>query len=93
VGGTNYSYSATSKLNVGFLGRISSHSALAQQVGRYTTWGGGGGITYGIWKSMHLMARLDYRRWRVKTATFDRDQLGASVGFAWSPGEIPLSLF
>ncbi|MCP5120464.1 MAG: hypothetical protein GY953_57455 [bacterium] len=92
-GGVQASYTATERFNAGFNFTAQRSSALTQTVGRFTSIGGGAGISYKLWRFIHLTARTDIRRWSIAGAQFERDRVSASVGLTFSPGERPLSLF
>ena len=92
-GGTQYSYTATERLNFGFTVNAQRSSALVQNVGRYTSIGGGVGINYRLWRFIHLTARTDIRRWKIRGAPLDQDRVSVMAGLTFSPGDRPLSLF
>ncbi len=91
--GVSYSYTATERLNLGFHANGYSYESLMQELRRYNSFGGGMGFNYALTRSLHFTARLDLRRWRVADSRFDRDRIGVTVGFMFSPGETPLALW
>ena len=90
---SNFSYTATRKWNVGFSGSYDTYSSLSQQIGKYQGYTGGAGVTYQITSVLHLIMRFDARRYDVADADFKRLSYRGSVGFAFSPGDMPLSLW
>jgi len=70
-----------------------TYNSLAQTIGKYSGVNAGGGITYTLTRSVHLVTRYDYRHNDVNQTTFQRDSYRASIGFSFSPGDVPLSLW
>jgi hypothetical protein len=91
--GAVYGYTATEKMHVSgsFMGY--SHSAITQEVGRFTTLGGGVSMTYQLYRMIHLTAQLDARHWVVSDSALRRDRVAAMIGLAFSPGSMPLSIW
>ncbi len=88
-----FTYTGIRKLNIGLTGGYSSYSSLAQNIGKYSDYVGGGGLTYNLTRSVHLITRYDYRRYAVDQSNFLRNTYRASIGLGFSPGDIPLSLW
>ncbi len=91
--GAHYSYTATSRLNVGLNARYLRHSGITQQGIRYESYGGGLGLNYRLISFIHFSAGVDYYRGAAGATNFSRDRVNVSVGLSFSPGELPLSLF
>ena len=91
--GVSYSYTATDKLgfHLNFGGQ--RHTSLAQNIGRFTSFGGGGGFSYRLWHFIHLTSNANLRQWKLNSSDFDRLRLSAWAGISLSPGELPLSLW
>ncbi len=53
----------------------------------------GGGISYRLFRSLHASSRYDLRRVLTDQAAFRRTSQRLSFGLAFSPGDIPLSLW
>jgi hypothetical protein len=68
-------------------------SALAQSLGVYEGSGGGIGITRDIARNVQWSFRVDARHYTTNHQDFHRTDLNASMGFYWSPGEVPLTLW
>jgi hypothetical protein len=90
--GAYLSYTATKKWNVGLSGSYDTLSSLGQTIGSYQGYQGGGGVTYQIVRSLHLVTRFDARHYEAAAANLMRLTYRGTVGFAFSPGELPLSL-
>ena len=89
-----YSHTASERGNIGFDAGYTTYSSLAQSIGKYSSYNGGAGFTLRLKKWAHVVGRYDVRRYDVaETAAFRRLQHRVSFGFAFSPGELPLSLW
>ena len=67
--------------------------ALQQQLGAYEGYTAGIGLSRTLGKGVQFVMRIDERHQSIHDAHFRRDVLRASMGFMWSPGDIPLSLW
>ena len=92
-GGIAYSYTATQRLNFGLHGMYGDHKAITQGGGRFTSYGGGLGVTYRLYSSLHFTARADVREHATSSDALFRTRYMFSAGIAWSPGELPLALW
>ena len=88
-----FSYTGLRKANIGISGGHVSFGSLTQTVGGYSSFTGGGGVTYKISGAFHFVARYDYRRYDIATTVFRRGSYRATIGFAFSPKDVPLSLW
>ncbi len=86
-------YTGVRKLNLGLQGGYSSLGSLTQTLGRYSGFNGGGGLTYNLTRSFHFVTHCEYRHYDVGQTTFKRGSYRASMGFAFSPGDVPLALW
>lgn len=91
--GMGYSHTAFRRWNVGVSAGYDSYSSLGQSIGKYRGARGGVGITCQLSHSMHLVSRFDVRRLEVEHTTFQREHYRVTVGLAYSPGDLPLSLW
>jgi len=89
----NFSYTGIRKLNLGFHGGYSSIASLSQYIGNYAGFNGGGGLTYNLTRALHFVTGYDYRHFDIAETTFKRNTYRATMGFAFSPGEVPLALW
>ena len=91
--GVSFSYNGLRHWNVGANGGYSRLGALAQNVGTYDGYQAGVGITRGLSGGLHVVFRVDARRYATNFAAFNRNASQFSLGFAWSPGDVPLKLW
>ena len=91
--GGNYSYTGIHNWNFGLSGGWYRLNSIGQGFEPYSTFTGGLGITRNLTRSFHAVARYDYRRQDIEAVYFRRDGSRVSVGLAWSPGDVPLSLW
>ncbi len=88
-----FSYTGLRKANIGISGGHVSFGSLTQTVGNYSSFTGGGGFTYKISGAFHFLARYDYRRYDIAESVFRRNSYRATIGFGFSPKDVPLSLW
>lgn len=90
----SYSYSGIRYWNFGVDGTYGWMTPLAQSIGAYTAYGGGAGITRELGKGLHAVLRLDTRHYGIAdTALAAHTEYRASLGIAFSPGDLPLALW
>ena len=92
-GTISYSHTASQRWNVGLSGGYSSYSSLSQSIGKYQSYNAGGGFTCKLTGWLHLVGRYDARRYTVGPSAFRRLNHRVTVGIAFSPGDLPLSLW
>lgn len=97
-GGGRFGYTGIRKWNFGASARYNSYRSLTLTLGKYRNFTAGGGVTYQLMRHMHMNLRLDGRKYIVDGAArsiraYDRVYYHATVGIAFSPGELPLSLW
>ncbi len=92
-GGFGYSHTAFRRWNFGISGNYTSYSSLSESIGRYRGYNAGGGVSCQLTSWMHLVTRYDARRYDIGRSDFRRIFHSASIGLAFSPGELPLSLW
>jgi hypothetical protein len=93
LAGAGYTYTGIRRLNLGIQGGYSSIGSLTQTIGNYTGFNGGGGVTINLTKALHFVTRYDYRHYELAQSSFLRDSYRASMGFSFSPGDVPLALW
>src|SRR5579883_3509407 len=92
----NYSYTGVRHWNFVTTGGYNKiGGSLSFQNATLTTYYGAIGVTRDLGRSgLHVLFRLDARRYAFQTASdFKHTQYRASLGFSWSPGDIPLALW
>lgn len=89
-----FSYSGVRKTNLTVDGSYSAFSSLGQTLAPYRFFGGGGSVSYEVSHALHLTARYDSRHQEVTDLnTFKKYSYRVSFGVAFSPGDIPLSIW
>ncbi len=91
--GMHYSYTATSRVNVGLRATYYlAHATMTEGV-QFSNYGGGGGVNVRLTRALHFTSGVDYRRQDLRNSNYDRNRMRAFVGLIFSPGEVPVSLF
>jgi hypothetical protein len=92
-GTLGYSYTGIKKWNFGISGGYYQLSGIGQGLQPYTQFSGGAGFTYGVTRSLHIIGRYDARHQEITVSGFRVTSSRATVGLAFSPGNVPLSLW
>jgi hypothetical protein len=93
TGAATYSYSGIRKVNLSVAGGYNSLSSLGQGIQPYRGAIAGGGMTYTLPYSLHLVARYDYRYQEIESLTYKHTGYRVTLGVMFSPGKVPLSLW
>jgi hypothetical protein len=93
TGGGGYHYRGVRYWNFGVDGSYSRLSTLAQTLGSYASYGAGVGVTRELGKGLHAVTRFDVRRYTVSADFFEHNEYRVTVGFSFSPGDVPLVLW
>jgi hypothetical protein len=89
-----FSYTGIQKWNFGISGGYSKLDSIGQGLKPYSYYTGGAGFTYGLTRSLHLIGRYDARHQEIMYADgYKNTGARVSFGIAFSPGDIPLSLW
>lgn len=88
-----FSYTGVRKLNIGASGGHSSFGTLALNLGNYSAWSAGAGMTYRLTGPLSFTSRYDYRHYDVAQSIFLRNTYRVDFGFAFSPRDVPLTLW
>ncbi len=91
--GASYSYNGVRKTSLNVSGGYNSFASLGQTLAPYHYFGAGASVTYEVGRSLHLTARYDSRHQDIEQNTFKKDSYRMSFGIAFSPGDIPLSIW
>jgi hypothetical protein len=91
--GVDFSYTGLRKWHLGASAGYSRLGSFSEQLQRYVSYHAGVGAGYQMFRGAHLTMRVDARNFEIGGTTFRRTTYHASVGIAFSPGEIPLSLW
>jgi hypothetical protein len=90
----SYSYIGLRHWTLGASFAFAQLSSIAQaDLGKYDNYQAGVGATYQIAPQMHMEFRYDYRHYSANDGFYLKDSPRVSVGFAWSPGELPLAIW
>jgi hypothetical protein len=87
------SYTGIKKWNLGASGGYYKLASIGQGIPAYGQWAGGAGFTYGITRSIHIVGRADFRHQNIQTLGLRETGTRATLGLAFSPGNVPLSLW
>ena len=93
MGGASFSYTGIRKTSLTAEGNYSSFSSLGQSLAPYRYFGGGGSVSYAMSHALHLTARYESRHQEIDLSTFQKNSYRMSFGIAFSPGDIPLSIW
>jgi hypothetical protein len=87
-------YTGARRWNAGANLWYSHLTSVAQKIGSYDTVSAGVGSTYHMYRNLNATFRADWRTWQVNQST-GTYQAGYRVqlGVAWSPSELPLSIW
>ncbi|MGI8990840.1 MAG: hypothetical protein ACR2I2_14840 [Bryobacteraceae bacterium] len=86
-------YSGIRRYAVAFGAGRDSLTSLGATLGNYVSYYARGGVVRNLAKSVQGDAHLEFRRFSVADNHFSRDQVRVSLGFTFSPGERPLSVW
>jgi hypothetical protein len=92
--GASYNYTGVRKTSLGLSGFYSSFASLGPTLTPYKYFSGGASASYAVSHALHLVARFDSRYQDItELNTFKKNSYRASIGVAFSPGDIPLTLW
>lgn len=91
---TSYSYVGLRRMTMGASFSFAELSTIGQVgLGKYTNYQGGVGMTYMLRSQVHVELRYDYRHYTANDSFYLKDSQRITLGFAWSPGELPLAIW
>jgi hypothetical protein len=93
TGGATYSYSGIRNWSLSVSGGYSSLNGIGQGLSPYSTFNGGFSASYRISHAFHALARFDARDQQIDIAGFKKTGYRSTIGIAFSPGDIPLSIW
>jgi hypothetical protein len=91
--GFEYSYRGIRRWNFGLNASYNRMGALIQNAGQLDAYQAGLGITRQLSRDFHLVMRADMRKFNLGGSTYNRNAVRTTLGFTYSPGERPLSLW
>ena len=87
------SYTGLRKLNLGADGGYYNLKSIGQNLGAYSQYSAGAGISYALGRDIHLSLRYDFRDQQIDIFSYRHNGSRATVGLNFSPGSLPLSLW
>jgi hypothetical protein len=94
TGFASYSYTGIRKVAFSIGGGYWSLASVGQGIAPYHMFTGRTGISYSLTRGLHALARYDLRQQEVTIATGYRStSYRVTLGLAFSPGQLPLSLW
>lgn len=92
--GVSFSYSGVRKTSLSIAGAYNSLSSLGQSLTPYHFYNAGASASYEVSKALHVVARFDTRYQDItELNSFKRTSYRTSIGVAFSPGDVPLTLW
>jgi hypothetical protein len=88
-----YTYSGVRKATFTISGGYTSLASIGQGIAPYNTYAGGAGLSYNFTHALHGVARYDARQQEIQLAGYRRTSYAVTLGIAFSPGTLPLSLW
>ena len=92
-GGASFTYSGIRNWSLGLNGGYTRLNGLGQGLQAYGSITGGGSATYRITRALHALVRFDARDQQIDVVGYKHTGYRASIGLAFSPGDLPLSLW
>jgi hypothetical protein len=92
-GSASYTYSGIRNWSMGISGGYTTLQGLGQGLQPYSSITGSTNVTYRITHALHALARFDVRDQQIDIVGYKHTGYRASIGLAFSPGDLPLSLW
>ncbi len=92
-GAISYSYTGIRKFSFNISGGYSSLSSLGQDIAPYKSFTGSSSMTYNLTRALHAIGRYDLRQQEINIAGYRATSYRLTVGLAFTPGTVPLSLW
>ena len=92
-GSATLSYTGIRRVNLGADGGYYTLKSIGQNLGSYSQYSAGAGVSYLLGHDIHLSLRYDYRDQQVDISNYGHSGSRATVGLNFSPGSLPLSLW
>ena len=87
------SYTGLHKVNLGVDGGYYHLKSVGQDLGEYSQYSAGAGMTYALGHDIHLSLRYDFRDQQIDISNYRHHGSRATIGLNFSPGSLPLSLW
>ena len=91
--GGSFSYTGVRHWSFSAGGGYNKLKAIQQSLGLYSAYTVGVGVVRALGAGLQLTAQIDERHYDTGTAAFRRDAYRGSIGFMWTPGDIPFTLW
>ena len=88
-----YSYTGVRNWNFGISAGYYTLASVGQGIPNYGQFSAGAGFTYRLPYSLHVVGRYDARHEDINLAGYRNTGYRATIGVAFSPGKVPLSLW
>ncbi len=92
-GSATFQYTGVRKFTFLIGGGYYSLASVGQGIQPYATITGSTGLTYNLTRALHLVARYDLRQQAIQIVGYRTTSYRATLGLAFSPGTLPLSLW
>ena len=92
VGGS-YSYTGVRRWSFSLSGGYNKLSSIQQTLGVYSAYTAGAGLVRTLAAGLQFSAQVEERRYDTGYVGFRRDALRVGIGFTWTPGDVPLTLW
>ena len=89
----SFSYTGLRKINMGVDGGYYDLRSIGQNLGNYTQYLAGAGVSYALGRDIHLSVRYDFRNQRIDSSNYSPNGFRTTIGLNFSPGSLPLSLW
>lgn len=87
------SYTGVRKVNLGASGSYYSFKSIGQDLGTYSLYSAGAGVSYALGRDLYLAVRYDFLDQQINISNYSHTGSRATVGLNFSPGNLPLSLW
>jgi len=91
--GASLRYSGIRRLGLNMSAGSYTHRALAQTLGKYSSYSANVGASYPLRRGFSLAASMQARSYEVANTSFRRLSYRASISLAYSPGEFPFAIW
>jgi hypothetical protein len=92
-GGASYTYSGIRNWSLSLGGGYMTLQGVGQGIQPYSGITGSAGATYRITGALHAVARFDARDQQISVIGYKNNSYRVVIGLAFSPGDLPLSLW
>lgn len=89
----SFDYSGIKKFAFNLTVGSFSYASLGQSIPPYRSYMGGLGMTYSLTGALHVIGRVDFRQQEIYISSYRHTSDRVSIGLAFSPGSVPLSLW